>query len=104
MAELTGGQKAFLMFFGGVAFIAAMIMFGGFTIAVFWNWFVSTTFKLPVLNIAQALGLSLFITWFTNIRTWREQRSESLTDSLKSAAFKYGLAWSFALVLHFFFL
>ena len=37
----------------------------GWALQVLWTWFISTTFHLPILSIAQAIGLSLVVTYMT---------------------------------------
>ena len=74
-------------------FLIADILFGGFCTMVLWGWFISPTFSLTTLSIAQAIGLNIFISLFT-------ARSNSGTDRLERRVIYYltlivalGLGW-----------
>lgn len=55
--------------FGVVFLIAFVVIVGsllnGWSLSVLWGWFVAPTFGLPGLTIAQGLGISLIISFFT---------------------------------------
>lgn len=45
--------------------IPVSIIYGGFVVSILWKWFIAPIFLLQHLTITQAIGLSLFITYFT---------------------------------------
>jgi hypothetical protein len=67
-------------------FIAGSSIIYGMTLSVLWGWFMVPLFHLPRLGIAQAIGLSLVISY----ATYQEQKSspetEPKTDAEKKAA------------------
>ena len=74
-------------------FLIADILFGGFCTMVLWGWFISPTFSLTTLSIAQAIGLNIFVSLFT-------ARSNDGRDKLERRVIYYltllvalGLGW-----------
>lgn len=54
-----------LKLIGYLASIPLSIYLGGLAVQYLWQWFIAEMFHMPLLGFAQALGLSLFVNYFT---------------------------------------
>lgn len=82
-----------------IIFLSSII--GGFVFMTLWKWFVVSTFNLPVISLAKAIGLMLFINY---LKPKLEDKDEDIStvDKLgKSfikiitfALFILGLGWT----------
>lgn len=54
-----GNEMNFLVFCGFLFLDFVFISINGFLFSVFWGWFLVPVFSLPVLSIAQAVGVML---------------------------------------------
>lgn len=66
--ELSWPAKAFVAIAGilvfvvvGGALLTYSILANGFVISVLWGWFVVPVFGLPVLGVAQSIGLGVLV-------------------------------------------
>lgn len=48
------------------AWIAVASVWGGFVLVQLWQWFIVPTFELPVLQLWQAIGLDLIVSFMTH--------------------------------------
>lgn len=69
--------------------IVPLALWGGFVLKTVWNWFIPEIFaSAPHLNMAQAIGLSLVVSWFTARRQTSYSESEgSLEGFFKDLLF-----------------
>ena len=59
-------MQGFLKILGALALAVVLNMWKGFVITLLWAWFIVTTFHLPALGLAAAIGLSCvsaILTW-----------------------------------------
>jgi hypothetical protein len=75
---------------GVVAHFVIMIVLNGWTITILWGWFITKTFGLPLLNIPQALGLSLIVAYMTH--QWAQQREMSFGMRVAASLAKMAFA------------
>ena len=61
MKDSEKGFAALGMLVGGFAVIVGAIVVRGWALSILWGWFVVPVFKLPVLGIAQAVGLAFLV-------------------------------------------
>ena len=54
-----------LKFLGAITAIVILTLLRGLVIVKLWAWFLVTTFALPVLNIPQAIGVGLVMSFLT---------------------------------------
>ena len=45
----------------GIALFAGMIIWSAYAMTVIWNWFIVSIFNIENINIAQAVGIMLFV-------------------------------------------
>ena len=68
-----------------VLFVAGLVTLDGWILTKLWAWFVVTTFHLPPLTIAPAIGLTGTVGYLTHQRrpqgTWTEEVSHALGSS-----------------------
>lgn len=85
--------------FASVVFIILGTLIGGFVLAQLWAWFIAPTFGLPYLHIAQAIGLSLTITYILPKKSTQEADdameavAKGFAMTIISAAFALFLGW-----------
>ena len=62
-------MEKFLAFIGGLVWFAALLFFSavwsGYVLTILWGWFIVPAFKLPVLSIPVAIGMTLMIRYLT---------------------------------------
>lgn len=68
-----------------ILFVPSVVL-TAFTGMKLWNWFVSSTFELTEINMWQAYGLSLLITWIVNKQVGKDQEKEKYQNSIKAVA------------------
>jgi hypothetical protein len=71
MKNVSLGEGLFFLF---IVFPLGILL-SGWTITVLWDWFVVTTFKLAPLTIAQGLGLSLVLGYFTHQSQYNKEQT-----------------------------
>lgn len=59
-------------------------IWNGYAISVLWGWFITPVFGLPILNIPQAIGLGLIITFLTQAIDCRKDEDDTKTQIIKS--------------------
>jgi len=48
-------------FFVAIALGVASALFGGYTFALLWTWFIVPVFGVPSVSVGQAIGISIFL-------------------------------------------
>jgi hypothetical protein len=56
----------------------------GFVLTVLWGWFVIPLFSLPPLNIPQAIGISIIVSYLTHRKTETEDKDEGFWTKIIS--------------------
>lgn len=63
-------MEKFLAFIGGLVWFAALLFFSavwsGYVLTILWGWFIVPAFKLPILSIPVAIGMTLIIRYLTS--------------------------------------
>ena len=79
----------------GAVILLFGILLGGIVVRDLWSWFFVTSFGLPELSIASAIGISLMVGWLTkNIEeTKKEEFWESLLKNITMVLFIWGTGW-----------
>lgn len=92
--------------FALLAFITSVII-GGYVFMVLWSWFISPTFHVQNLTVAQALGVSLVYDYIKTVKETKVNEDESVTEKfakmlgielIKGALF-LGIGWIITLFL-----
>jgi hypothetical protein len=79
----------------------------GFVLTVLWSWFVIPIFSLPPLNIPQAIGISLVMSYLTHQKTESKNDDKGILEQAISLllyvilypALVLGIAWIVQLFL-----
>ena len=97
MKNWSIGETLFMLF---IAIPLALVL-SGFTIVTLWQWFVIPVFHLPVLTIAQAIGLALFVGYFTTSIKSSEDKTagEFFSELFSKPLVCLALGWIFHLFL-----
>ena len=90
-----------LAFLAMCAITAIAFLIGGFMILKFWEWFIIPVFTFaPVINIGQAIGLSLFLSLFkSSVSIKRQYRDDESYTQLAQAIFVFVLGWIIHLII-----
>lgn len=93
MKNWSIGETLFMLF---IAIPLALVL-SGFTIVTLWQWFVVPVFHLPLLTIAQALGLALLVGYFTTNPSARQERTagEFFAELFSKPLTCFALGWIF---------
>jgi hypothetical protein len=83
-----------------------LVLFGGYVFMTLWDWFIVTTFGAKALNLPQAIGISLIVSYL-KAKTKRdkdekldiEKISYDFFYSLVASAFILGIGWFVTLFL-----
>lgn len=76
-------------FLMSVIFILPLAIFSAYTIQTLWNWFISDTFGLVRLGIAQAYGISLIHKWLiSGISRYKGKEDDEEFFPLMNSMFK----------------
>lgn len=67
---------ALLAFVGIAVFLTASAIVNGWVLGILWGWFIIPVFALPALNIPQAIGLGIVVSWLT----YHYEKSDDNTD------------------------
>lgn len=96
-------ERKLIGYLGQVAlFILLLVsssLINGYTICTLWAWFAVPTFGLPSLTIAQALGLSLTVSYFSIQQTekteagFTEKLIKAMTQIILKPAIFLSLGW-----------
>ena len=73
---------------GILALIPISFFLSAYTVQSLWEWFVAATFNLPLLSIAQALGLSLIIGYLTKSTHYYVDKEGAHTSRLINSILK----------------
>ncbi|NYS09362.1 hypothetical protein PBR31_00049 [Xanthomonas phage PBR31] len=57
-----------IVLLGTLAFIPLFIVLDGWVLSIIWGWIAVPVFHLPVLSIAQAVGITSIITYFKSTK------------------------------------
>lgn len=57
----------------------------GFVLTVLWGWFVVPLFSLPPLNIPQAVGISIILSYLTHQKTDTKDKDDGFWSTILSA-------------------
>ena len=76
----------------------------GWTFAKLWSWFIVSTFHLPTLSIAAAIGISIVVTYLTHQTDLNKEKSEKsfgeqLFTGFLFSTFKSLFALSFGFII-----
>ncbi len=63
--------------FGIVAIIAVGSMISGFVLQTLWGWFIAPKFAVSALGLAEAIGLSMVVTFLTHSAPTDSERQTS---------------------------
>jgi hypothetical protein len=78
--------------------LVALVVAGGATLDVFWDWFVLPVFTdLPPLTLGSAMGLSLVVAFFRGVPDDDKDIWESAADATATLA----VLWAVALIYHY---
>lgn len=50
----------------GMMFVSFFVVLNGYTVSVLWEWFIIPVFMVDALNIPQATGIALIISYLTS--------------------------------------
>jgi hypothetical protein len=81
------------------------LILNGITLSTIWTWFMVTTFDMPMLTIAQALGVVLVANYFTfwiPKYKWEENDEEKAVRLVAFPFIKMGMFLSIGWVIHLF--
>jgi hypothetical protein len=84
----------------GLLILATLTIIRGWVLCKLWIWFAVPTFNLPVLSIAQALGVSLIVGMLTLHQM--PKNDKGIGKSLVTAAFYYGITLVVGYIVHLF--
>ena len=99
-----------LTFIGGAIVIFAML-FGcafidGYALIVLWGWFIAPTFNAPPIGIAQAVGLTIVVGFFTSNFHRRDEEEKGFWKACVGQAVKSigkdGMALFIGWIVHLF--
>jgi hypothetical protein len=84
---------------GVLGLLAISAMWKGYVLTVLWGWFVVPTFGLPVLALAQAIGMSLVVSFLTHQSdatkeqkgSWSQRFAKSVAYALLMPALVLGI-------------
>lgn len=62
-------DKVLAQFVLGVTGFAVAVVANGYATMVLWGWFIAPLFDLSIISFAEAIGLSVFITYSTQQST-----------------------------------
>ena len=83
-----------------------LAIYSGYVFGIVWGWFIVPTFGLPPLNIPQAIGLGMLVSFMTYFYVHVEDDSrstgEKATFSIVASLFKTSGLWLFAWIVHLF--
>jgi membrane protein CcdC involved in cytochrome C biogenesis len=88
----SNGLAALLMLCALPFLVVLMFSASGFVCSTLWAWFIVPIFGLPALNILQAIGVGLVVSFFTlRLKDLREEmKDQSPTEVWKRLAQKLG--------------
>ncbi len=75
--------------------IVAVYFLDGFVLKLLWGWFIVTTFGLPAISLAQAIGISMIVNYLTiqHIPRTDQERAEMYSYSLTSPVIVVFAGW-----------
>lgn len=83
---MNDNEKAVSVVILALLGIPAMIFFSsllnGWALSVLWRWFVSPVFEIRNLGIAEAIGLSLIVSYLTHQAQNKNREENSLANTL----------------------
>lgn len=84
-----------------LALAIATVPLNGLALVLLWIWFIVPVFHLPPLTVAQALGLSVTVTFVTSQYTGKDDRntSERVATILLKPLFALAFGWVVRLFL-----
>jgi hypothetical protein len=68
LAELLSLLFALFQAGTGFVFIIFAVVVRGFVLSKLWGWFVASTFNVPTIGIAQAIGIAMMLSLASNSR------------------------------------
>jgi phosphate/sulfate permease len=71
-----------LILVGQAVLVALKSIIDGYVMKILWSWFVVPVFHLPLLSVAQAIGISIVIDVFT-YRSSSSKKDKSKEDTKK---------------------
>jgi hypothetical protein len=93
-----------LLFF--VTFIAGflvLLILTGLLISIYWKWFIIPIFNVKPINIPQALGLSLFVSFLTSSdSSITSSTDKTIFETIAKLVFYYLFYYVVGYILHFF--
>ena len=89
----------------GVVALVVAVLANGYVVMTMWEWFISPTFNLEVLNFSESIGFSMFVTYCANSPSFiKEEFKEGFGKQLAGAVMKPIMTLAFAyLYLNIFF-
>lgn len=88
-------MKTLLIILGAIATMVLSMIYTGFVFTKLWVWFVIPVFGLPVLTIAQAIGLTIVTRMATIIQIVKDEKEwyEDLILLILYPTFALLLGW-----------
>ncbi len=74
-----------MVFFGIIGFIVWMViaaMLNGWALSVLWGWFFVPTLGLPALDIVQAIGIAMVVSYLTYQHIDTQPKDEDSTSKM----------------------
>jgi len=62
--------------------IVVGVLLKGYVLTVLWGWFVVTTFGLPALSLASAIGIALTVSFLTHQVIEQQEKKRDIADSV----------------------
>lgn len=94
--------KAFTNFILGTILVIGSILFRGYLLSTFWEWFIIPIFDVETISILQAIGLSMVIGLFT----YKRQKESTCTKEdeywftgILTVMFNYLIIWFMGWIL-----
>lgn len=83
VANINGKGVALLALLAIPVVLVVSSIANGFVLSILWGWFVVPLFEVPSLTIAQAIGISIVVSYFTNQYNDSDKKEEkSLTEKI----------------------
>lgn len=78
------------------------IILGGVLVMKFWEWFINPVFNIGLLNLTQAIGLSVFITLFKTVSFGKKDKADLgvlIASSITYQVILLGFGWIISLFI-----
>ena len=90
---------AFLKFIGIVVYSIFAVILGGIVLVDLWAWFIVPVFHMGVLNIPQAIGISILVGYMTH-QVSHSKQTESMANIFLVGFIRVLMAWGMGWIVH----